>query len=131
MAPRWHPKDQIGSPNHPIAQKQSSILDISSYSKRTTRFRVPNEADKNLGNTGLTVTPCVPSHTSNAQATSTASQPLQLSAFVAGSGTFTDLEGGKNGSFTAGVDLTFLNVPHVRPSLEIRGSYPIDQGHIR
>jgi opacity protein-like surface antigen len=68
--------------------------------------------------------------TSNAQATSTASQPLQLSAFVAGTGTFTDLEGGKNGSFTAGVDLTFLNVPHVRPSLEIRGSYPIDQGHI-
>ena len=69
-------------------------------------------------------------NTSNAQATATATQPLQLFAFVAATGTYTELNGGRNGSITAGADLTFLNVPHVRPSLELRGTYPVDNGHI-
>jgi len=69
-------------------------------------------------------------HTAFAQAVPAGKQQLQLSAFVAGTGTFTDLEGGKNLDITAGVDLTILHFRQFRPAFEIRGTYPIDQGHI-
>ena len=66
----------------------------------------------------------------SAQGIPTATQKLQLSAFVAGTGTFTNLEGGKNLDITAGADLTFLRIRRIRPAFEVRGSYPIDSGHI-
>lgn len=69
-------------------------------------------------------------HTASAQAAPAGTQHLQLSAFVAGTGTFTDLEGGKNLGITAGADLTVLTFRQFRPSFEVRGTYPIDQGHI-
>jgi opacity protein-like surface antigen len=69
-------------------------------------------------------------HTASAQAAPAGTQQLQLSAFVAATGTFTGLEGGKNLGITAGADLTFLRFRQFRPSFEIRGTYPIDQGHI-
>lgn len=69
-------------------------------------------------------------HTGHAQATPTASQRLQLSAFAGATGTYTNFEGGKNGSITAGADLTFLATPYVKPSLEVRGTAPIDSGTI-
>jgi len=65
-----------------------------------------------------------------AQGVPTATQQLQLSAFGGGTGTFTDLEGGKNLGITAGVDLTYLPLRLARPSFEIRGTYPIDKGTI-
>lgn len=68
--------------------------------------------------------------TGHAQVASTATQQLQLSAFAGGTGTFTDLEGGKNLDITAGADLTFLGLRFVRPSFEVRGTYPIDKGTI-
>jgi hypothetical protein len=55
---------------------------------------------------------------------------LQLSAFVAGTGTFTGLEGGKNLGITAGADLTFLSFRRFRPSFEARSTYPINEGRI-
>jgi opacity protein-like surface antigen len=69
-------------------------------------------------------------HTGFSQATPAGTQHLQLSAFVAGTGTFTGFEGGKNLSITAGGDLTFLAFRQFRPSFELRGTYPIDEGHI-
>jgi hypothetical protein len=57
-------------------------------------------------------------------------QKLQLSAFAGGTGTFTDFHGGKNLGITGGADLTFLAFRLFRPSFEIRGTYPIDSGHI-
>lgn len=66
----------------------------------------------------------------HAQVASTATQQLELSAFAGGTGTFTGLEGGKNLDITAGADLTFLGFRLLRPSLEVRGSYPIDKGTI-
>src|SRR5580704_2462259 len=66
----------------------------------------------------------------DAQGVPTATQQLQLSAFAGGTGTFTDFEGGKNLDITAGVDLTYLGLRLARPSLEVRGSYPIDKGTI-
>ncbi|HTC74390.1 MAG TPA: outer membrane beta-barrel protein [Edaphobacter sp.] len=69
-------------------------------------------------------------HTASAQAAPAATQRLQLSAFVAATGTFTGLEGGKNLGITAGADLTYLGFRQFLPSFEVRGTYPIDQGHI-
>jgi hypothetical protein len=66
----------------------------------------------------------------HAQVAPTATQQLQLSAFAGGTGTFTGLEGGKNLDITAGADLTFLRFRLVRPSIEVRGTYPIDKGTI-
>src|ERR1700727_2872380 len=73
---------------------------------------------------------CAIAHTAGAQAVPAGTQQLQLSAFGAATGTFTDLEGGKNLGITAGADLTFLAVRTFRPSFELRGTYPIDGGHI-
>jgi hypothetical protein len=66
----------------------------------------------------------------HAQGVPTATQQLQLSAFAGGTGTFTKIEGGKNLDITAGVDLTYLGLRLARPSIEVRGSYPIDKGTI-
>ena len=65
-----------------------------------------------------------------AQSAPTATQQFQISAFVAGTGTYTNLEGGKNLDITAGADLTLLSFRLIKPAFEIRGSYPIDSGHI-
>jgi opacity protein-like surface antigen len=69
-------------------------------------------------------------HNAFAQAAPAGTQQLQISAFVAGTGTFTGLEGGKNLGITAGADLTFLRFRRFRPSFEARGTYPINKGHI-
>lgn len=73
---------------------------------------------------------CAIAHTVYAQAVPAGTQQLQLSAFGAATGTFTDLEGGKNLAITAGADLTFLAFRTFRPAFELRGTYPIDKGHI-
>jgi len=69
-------------------------------------------------------------HTALPQAEPAGTQHLQLSAFGGLTGTFTDLEGGKNLGITAGADLTFLFFRQFLPSFEFRGTYPIDKGHI-
>jgi len=53
---------------------------------------------------------------------------MQLSAFGGASGVFTGLESGKNFSLTAGVDLALPPVAHMRPTVEVRGTYPTDHG---
>jgi hypothetical protein len=68
--------------------------------------------------------------TAHAQAFPTATRQLQLSAFGGATGTYTNFYGGKNGSLTAGADLTFLAVPKIRPSFELRGTYPVNDGHV-
>ena len=69
-------------------------------------------------------------HAASAQAAPAGNQKLQLSAFAAATGTFTGLDGGKNLGITAGADLTFPGFRQFRPSLEARGTYPINEGHI-
>jgi opacity protein-like surface antigen len=69
-------------------------------------------------------------HTAFTQAAPAGSQRLQLSAFAGATGTFTNLEGGKNLGITAGADLTFLGFRRFRPAFEARGTYPIDKGNI-
>jgi hypothetical protein len=60
----------------------------------------------------------------------TADQDIQLSVFGAASGDYTGLSGGRNLSVTAGIDLAFAPWHGTRPTLEIRGIYPIDKGKI-
>jgi hypothetical protein len=58
----------------------------------------------------------------------TAVQRLQLSAFGGVSGVYTGLSGGKNFSVTAGGDLGLPPFHGVRPTFEVRGTYPTDRG---
>lgn len=85
---------------------------------------------KTLATLALFATIASLAHTGHAQATSTASQPLQLSAFGGPTGTYTSFEGGKNGGLTLGADLTFLFTPYIKPSFELRGTAPVVSGHV-
>jgi hypothetical protein len=85
---------------------------------------------KTLARLALFTTTCALAHTAYSQAAPAGTQQLQLSAFAGATGIFTDLAGGKNLGITAGADLTFLAFRQFRPSFEIRGTYPINQGHI-
>jgi hypothetical protein len=58
----------------------------------------------------------------------TATRELQLSAFGAASGVYTGLSGGKNFAITAGADLGLPPWRGIRPTLEVRGTYPTDHG---
>jgi hypothetical protein len=60
----------------------------------------------------------------------TASKLFEISTFGGINGTFTGLSGGKNLGLTAGVDVGGRSYYGFRPSLEGRGTYPIDGGHI-
>lgn len=64
------------------------------------------------------------------EAKPTATRELQLSAFGAVSGVFTGLSSGKNLSFTAGGDLGLPPWHGMRPTIEVRGTYPMDSGDI-
>jgi len=66
----------------------------------------------------------------HAQAFPAASRPFALSAFGAATGTFTGLSGGKNLGITAGGDLSFRPYHFFYPSVEVRGTYPIDGGNV-
>ena len=65
----------------------------------------------------------------NAQNTlPTATRALQLSAFGAVGGDYTGLRGGKNFDIIAGGDLGLPPWHGVRPTVEVRGTYPSDHG---
>jgi len=74
----------------------------------------------------------IPAASSWGQADAGATRPLQLSAFAGGTGTYTGYDGGQNASITAGADLGFGNYTYhsLLPSIEIRGTEPIYNGHL-
>jgi hypothetical protein len=55
--------------------------------------------------------------------------PLGLSVFGGATGTYTHFNGGKNLGATLGGDLELPRVWVLRPSAEVRGTYPFKQGH--
>ena len=65
-----------------------------------------------------------------AQSDPTAIQRMQLSAFGGLSAVYTGLGGGRNVGLTAGADLALPPVFRVRPTVEVRGTYPMDSGSI-
>jgi hypothetical protein len=85
---------------------------------------------KTLVKLALLAVICAGASVAFAQAVPAGTQRLQVSAFGGLTGTYTGLEGGKNLGITAGADLTFLAFRQFRPSFEVRGTYPIDEGHI-
>ena len=60
----------------------------------------------------------------------TADQVMQLSAFGAASGDYTGFSGGRNLSMTLGIDLALPPYQRLRPTFEMRGTYPLDKGTI-
>lgn len=60
-----------------------------------------------------------------AQANDADYQDLSLSAFGAGTGTFTGLTTGKNLGLTAGIDLRVYQYHRFLPSIEVRGTEPV------
>ena len=83
-----------------------------------------------VGRLGLLAVALSVSGAAYGQAEVTASQAMELSAFGAGTVTWTGLEQSRNAAFTAGVDLAFRPFFGVRPALEIRGTYPFNQGEV-
>lgn len=65
-----------------------------------------------------------------AQATPVATESLQIAAYGGITGTYTGLRSGKNLGVTGGVDFGFLPIRGLYPTLEFRGTYPIDKGSI-
>jgi hypothetical protein len=66
----------------------------------------------------------------HAQAGGAAAVDGLLSTFAALTGTQTGLGSGRNLGITAGVDLGFQPFHGLYPSLEARGTYPIDKGNV-
>ena len=64
------------------------------------------------------------------QADATDVLPMQLYAFAGGTGTSIGIGGGKNIGITAGVDLGFGVFRGFLPTLEVRGTYPVDKGDV-
>ena len=62
------------------------------------------------------------------QADATDVRSMQLYAFGGATGTFTGIDGGKNLGITAGVDLGFGGFHDFLPTIEVRGTYPVDKG---
>jgi opacity protein-like surface antigen len=60
----------------------------------------------------------------------TASRLFSLSAFGGATGTFTGLDGGRNIGITAGGDIGFRPFHAFYPSVEVRGTYPFDDGQV-
>ena len=63
-------------------------------------------------------------------APSATGSPLRLSVFAAGTGMWTGFDGGHNLSITAGADLGLRRFFGFAPSAEIRGTYPVVDGHV-
>lgn len=82
------------------------------------------------GRLGLLVVALSVGTRAHGQADVTASQAMELSAFGAGTVTWTGLENSRNAGITAGVDLAFRPFLGVRPALEIRGTYPVNKGEV-
>jgi hypothetical protein len=87
----------------------------------------------------LAVLALLAARASVAQSGPTAVQPLQLSVFGGLSGVYTGLAPsavsanapqGKNLSITAGVDLGLLSHHGIRPTIEVRGTLPVDKGDV-
>lgn len=64
------------------------------------------------------------------QSVSTASRTVVPSAFAGITGTYTGLYGGRNLGITAGLNLGFRPFFGFLPAIQVRGTYPVDNGSI-
>jgi hypothetical protein len=68
--------------------------------------------------------------TALAQSLPTATQPLRVLAFEGATVTNTDLDSGENIELTAGVDLSLPSYRGLHPSVEVRGTLPLEKGSV-
>lgn len=98
------------------------------------RFRIVTKYRSYWGNSLLVLAVAalfaIDGERAQAQGDATAVQPLGLSAFGMGTGTWTNVLGGRNLGVTAGADLAFLTFRKLRPVIEVRGDYPFYNGQI-
>ncbi len=73
---------------------------------------------------------CLAAPCLSAQSLPTASRGVVPSAFVGLTGAYTGLYGSRNLGITAGLDLGFRPFFGLLPSLELRGTYPINSGSV-
>ena len=73
---------------------------------------------------------CILLAQAHGQAVPTASAGIHFSAFAGVTGNYTGISLGRNLSITAGGDATFRSFFGLYPSLEVRGTYPVDSGHV-
>jgi len=66
----------------------------------------------------------------SAQGISTASQPLALSVFAGGTGSWIGLSSGRNIDLAVGLDLRIRSYKHFLPSVELRGYKPVSDGSV-
>ncbi|SEG63033.1 hypothetical protein SAMN05421819_3939 [Bryocella elongata] len=66
----------------------------------------------------------------SAQAHATAERDARISVFGGFTGSFTDLDNGRNMSVTAGGDFSLMKLFGLTPSIEVRGTYPINDGQV-
>jgi hypothetical protein len=71
-----------------------------------------------------------PPVTAEAQSIPAASRDVVPSVFGGITGTYTGLNGGRNLGITAGLDIGFRSFWGFQPSLEGRGTFPIDNGQV-
>jgi hypothetical protein len=74
------------------------------------------------------LTASVATYSAHAQSQATAVQNLDLSAFGAVTDTSTGLQSGQNVGITAGADIGIRRFSWFRPSIEVRGTYPVYRG---
>lgn len=65
-----------------------------------------------------------------AQATPTATRTFRFALFGSATATSTGFAGGRNVGITSGLDVDLPAIARFRPAFELRGSYPIDGGHV-
>lgn len=70
------------------------------------------------------------SKTAQSQANASAVRRLEISVFDGVSGVYTGLNGARNVSLTAGVDVGFRPFFGLLPAVEVRGMYPLDGGAV-
>ena len=105
--------------------------DVSSNTRRmsnVTRCRQTKMSGAALA--ALLLTFMLGAPRASAQSDAAAVQPLALSVFGMGTGTWTNILGGRNLAVTAGGDLAFLTYRRLRPVIEFRGTYPFYEGQV-
>ena len=65
-----------------------------------------------------------------AQSSPTASRDVEPSVFAGLTGSYTGLQGSRNAAVTAGINVGLLPLFHILPSVELRGTFPIDDGEV-
>jgi hypothetical protein len=119
------------SPPPPQGEKMECVPFSTTHGLQTQRAVIVMKQNKLIWMLAVLLTTTFWACVATAQqAKPTASRALELSTFGGVSADYTGLSGGRNGSLSVGVDLAFAPYRGLRPTVELRGLYPLDKGTI-